>query len=163
MICPKIFTAVADALQWILEDRGVTLVWHYIDDFIVCGPLASLDCRRFVLTTIAICDELGLPFAKRKFAGPATCITILGIEIDTVAGQLRLPEDKLVRIKTLLVSWQFKKGCSCRELESLVGLLNHACKVVRPGRSFLRRMIVSTRWLSQMPLGRGDETLLVAV
>ena len=27
------------------------------------------------------------------------------------------------------------------ELQSLVGLLNHACKVVKPGRSFLRRMI----------------------
>lgn len=25
--------------------------------------------------------------------------------------------------------------------ESLIGLLNHACKVVRPGRSFLRRML----------------------
>ena len=31
--------------------------------------------------------------------------------------------------------------CTRRELESLVGLLNHACKVVRAGRSFLRRMI----------------------
>ena len=28
-----------------------------------------------------------------------------------------------------------------RELESLIGILNHACKVVRPGRSFLRRLI----------------------
>ena len=30
--------------------------------------------------------------------------------------------------------------CSRRELGSLVGLLNHTCKVVRPGRTFLRRM-----------------------
>ena len=28
-----------------------------------------------------------------------------------------------------------------RDIESLVGLLNHACKVVRAGRSFLRRML----------------------
>ena len=33
------------------------------------------------------------------------------------------------------------KVCSRKELESLIGLLNHACKVVRPGRTFLRRMI----------------------
>ena len=32
---PKIFTALADALQWILQRRGATFVWHYIDDFIV--------------------------------------------------------------------------------------------------------------------------------
>ena len=31
--------------------------------------------------------------------------------------------------------------CVSKELESLIGILNHACKVVRPGRSFLRRMI----------------------
>eukprot|EP00731_Ephydatia_muelleri_P034779 Em0076g12a len=30
---------------------------------------------------------------------------------------------------------------SRRELESLIGFLQHACKVVKPGRSFLRRMI----------------------
>lgn len=28
-----------------------------------------------------------------------------------------------------------------RELESLFGFLQHACRVIRPGRSFLRRMI----------------------
>ena len=34
-----------------------------------------------------------------------------------------------------------RSACSRTELESLIGLLNHACKVVRLGRSFLRRMI----------------------
>ena len=33
------------------------------------------------------------------------------------------------------------KCCSRRELESLIGHLNHACKVVRSGRTFLRRML----------------------
>ena len=32
---PKIFTAQLMASQWILQLRGVTFVWHYIDDFIV--------------------------------------------------------------------------------------------------------------------------------
>ena len=34
-----------------------------------------------------------------------------------------------------------RKVCTRRELESLIGSLNHACKVVRPGRSFLRQML----------------------
>lgn len=33
-----------------------------------------------------------------------------------------------------------KKHCLKRELQSLVGKLQHACKVVRLGRSFLHRM-----------------------
>ncbi len=31
---PLLFTAVADALQWIAEQRGIRWVFHYIDDFI---------------------------------------------------------------------------------------------------------------------------------
>ena len=54
---------------------------------------------------------------------------------------MRLPADKLSRIKATLFEWGDKKVCCRRELESLVGLLHHACKVVKPGRSFLRRMI----------------------
>ena len=131
---PKIFTALADALQWILQRRGVTFVWHYIDDFIVCGPPTSPECHRSLQITTSTCEKVGVPLAKHKVAGPTSCITVLGIEIDIKASQLRLPHDKLQRLKALLVSWQHQKQCSWRELESLVGLLNHACKVVRPGQ-----------------------------
>ena len=31
---PKIFSAVADGLQWILVQQGVTHLLHYLDDFI---------------------------------------------------------------------------------------------------------------------------------
>ena len=41
----------------------------------------------------------------------------------------------------MVQQWEGRKACSRRELESLIGLLNHACKVVQPGRSFLRRML----------------------
>ena len=30
---PKIFSAVADTLEWILRSRGVTYLLHYLDDF----------------------------------------------------------------------------------------------------------------------------------
>ena len=79
--------------------------------------------------------------AAHKREGPSTCLPILGIVIDTVAGELRLPADKLEHLQALLEQWRGKRGCLRKELESLIGLLNHACKVVRSGRSFLRRMI----------------------
>lgn len=41
----------------------------------------------------------------------------------------------------VLNRWSGFKTCSCRELESLIGLLSHACKVVLWGHSFLRCMI----------------------
>ena len=46
-----------------------------------------------------------------------------------------------MRLKALIAQWQHKKACTKRELLSVIGQLQHACKVVRPGRTFLRRMI----------------------
>ena len=42
---------------------------------------------------------------------------------------------------TTLHIWEGKKSCTRKELETLVGHLNHACKVVRLGRSFLCHML----------------------
>ena len=75
--------------------------------------------------------------AADKSEGPVTTLIFLGIVIDTMAGELRLPESKLQRLRTLLQQWGTKRTCRRKELESLIGLLNHSCKVVRPGQSFL--------------------------
>ena len=75
--------------------------------------------------------------AAHKREGPTTCLTFLGIEIDTVKGHLRLPAEKLQRLRDLLGEWEHREQCLRKELESLIGHLGHACKVVRSGRSFL--------------------------
>ena len=68
-------------------------------------------------------------------------MTFLGIELDSVQQLARLPPDKVDRILRLLQQWSRKKTCTRRDLESLIGSLHHACRVVVPGRTFLRRMI----------------------
>ena len=137
----KIFSAVADALEWILRRRGVDHVAHYLDDFIILGAPHSSQCAHSLRIVVDTCAELGVPLALDKCEGPSTCLTFLGIELDTKTRTLRLPRDKLARILDTLETCQEKKVCRRKELESLVGLLHHACKIVRPGRSFLRRMI----------------------
>ena len=52
-----------------------------------------------------MCRELGVPLASHKCEGPATRLTFLGIEIDTIRGLLRLPAEKLERLRTLLQEW----------------------------------------------------------
>ena len=74
-----------------------------------------------------------------KSEGPVTALVYLIIVIDTMAGEPWLPYSKLPRLKTLLQQGGTKRVSRRRELESLIDLLNHACKVVRPWRSFLRR------------------------
>ena len=138
---PLIFTAIADGVQWILEQRGVSDVSHYLDDFITIGPPSTIQCATNQNIITDTCKELGIPLAPHKSVGPTTCLVFLGIEIDTIAMELRLPADKLSNLKLLLAEWQFKKVCTREKLESLLGHLNHACSVVRPGRSFIRRLI----------------------
>ena len=84
---------------------------------------------------------LGVPINKKKVDDPSTIITLLGIEIDTINMVCRLPQEKLLDLKSLLESWIVKKSCKKRELLSLIGKLSFACKVVKPGRIFLRRLI----------------------
>ena len=138
---PKIFNSVADALNWYLRQRGIRYVFHYLDDFIIIGLPDSSECQDALAILDDVCIWLSVPLAEHKRDGPTTCIVFLGIVLDTVAGELRLPPDKLERLKALLKSWGDRKACPRVDLESLIGLLNHACKVVRAGRSFLRRML----------------------
>ena len=137
----KIFNAVADALDWHLKTAGVEFIDHYLDDYIILGSPDSPQCQVSLDIVERECRGLNIPLATHKREGPSTLITFLGILIDTVAGQLRLPPEKLGRLRMLLQEWGDRKSCTRKELESLVGHLNHACKVVRSGRSFLRRML----------------------
>lgn len=138
---PKIFTAVADALEWCIRQAGAVNVFHYLDDFVVLGSPDSEACRCFLDILERVCAHLGVPLAPEKTEGPSRKITFLGIVIDTNRGELSLPKDKMERLLLMVRQWRMKKSCTRKELESLIGSLQHACKVIRPGRSFLRRAI----------------------
>ena len=131
---PKIFTALADALQWILLQRGLPNLLHYLDDFLfVESPGAPGVALEVACST---CAALGVPIAPEKLEGPTTCVTFLGIELDSSHLVARLPADKLARVQHLVAEWGDKKVCTKRELLSLIGILQHAATVVRFGRFF---------------------------
>ena len=91
---------------------------------------------------LRVCESLGIPLAADKQDGPSPVITLLGIIIDTLKGELRLPQDKLERLVQATAEWAGrKKACLRSELDSLVGTLSYAAKVIPPGRPFLRRAI----------------------
>lgn len=138
---PKIFTALADAITWGLRAQGVRYVDHYLDDWITIGSPSSAECPKNCEVITTSFAKLGCPIAPEKTEGPATRLEYLGIEIDTVSLIMRLPRSKLERLRQELEQWQSRKVCKKRELQSIIGLLQHAATVVRPGRSFVRRMI----------------------
>ena len=94
-LAPKIFTAVADALQWSFTRQGVTWVAHYLDDYITLGPPNSEVCGENLDRMLTTCRRFGVPVAPAKCAGPT----------------------------------------------SVLGHLQHAATVIRPGLTFVRRLI----------------------
>ncbi|KAL5475164.1 hypothetical protein EMCRGX_G027230 [Ephydatia muelleri] len=79
-------------------------------------------------TMLQVCVTMGIPVATEKCEGPATCITFLGIVLDSSLQQLRLPPDKLQEISSLTMSWLGKRIATKRELLSLIGKLSFAAK-----------------------------------
>ena len=137
---PKVFTAIADALEWVIKREGVQKLFHYLDDFLIVAPPASKQCEEDLQKLLVIFDRLHIPVAASKLEGPTECLTFLGIEIDTQVMVLRLPASKLEELRLLVAQWQGRKFCMKKDLQSLVGKLQQASKVVRSGRTFLRRM-----------------------
>ena len=136
-----LFTAVADALQWVMEARGVAWLGHYIDDFITVGAPQADECRANLGIMNAVCMEAGMPTEQEKEEGPTTVLTFLGIELDSEAMVICLPAGKLHQLQESLRSWRGMKACRKSDLLSIIGVMSHACKAVRAGRSFLRRLI----------------------
>ena len=123
--------------------QGVPLGIHYLDDFLLVGKPGVGDRAHSLQTALATCQTLGVPVAPHKVEGPSTVLTFLGICLDTSNMEVRLPNDKLLRLQTC------RRTCIKRELLSLLGMLHHAAKVVPPGRTFLRRMIDTSMLATQ--------------
>ena len=138
---PKIFSAFADALAWIMHRRGVRWQLHYLDDFLFLSPPKETTCAVALQEAQATCRDLGVPVVTHKTEGPTTQLTFLGIQMDTEAMQHSLAPEKLSRILALVLSWHSRQSATKQELQSLIGHLSLAATVVLPGRTFLRRMI----------------------
>ena len=114
---------------------------HYLDDYFTVGPANSPVCANNVKTIIQVASNLGIPLAPNKLEGPTTRLTFLGILIDSSSMETSLPDDKLQELLTELQSWSSRNKCLKRELLSLIGKLNFACRIIPAGRIFLRRLI----------------------
>ena len=147
---PKLFNILADLLSWILESKGVSPILHYLDNFLTMGPPSSTTCQENLNIIYEVCSCLGVPLALAKLEGHTQSLTFLGIVLDTSRMEIQLPEDKLSRIRAQLTIWLGKKKATKKEILSLVGLLHHATKVVRPGRTFVSRMYSTAAKLKEL-------------
>ena len=137
----KIFQRVSNSLVWIVtkEFADVCLI-ALLDDFLFIGDDFSRVAtaqQRFH----ALCDQIRLPINHAKTIFPCRCLIYLGVTIDTVAREVRLGVDKLQKLRDVLSYAIQARRLTKLQCQRIVGLLNWAARVVRPGRAFLRTLI----------------------
>ena len=139
---PAIFNQFADLVGWVIKTKyGIVTIIHYADDFFLVSGQNQNIAQQQLHTVCQAFQEMDIPLATEKIIGPVKKITYLGIEINSEDFTIEITEERYKEIMATLQQWLHKKSCTKQELLSLIGKLSFVCKVVRPGRIFLRRLI----------------------
>ncbi len=138
---PFRFDEFARGLEYMAIKRGTSVgTLHYLDDTLTTGA-TPIECAHSIDVFNETARLAGFNLQTDKCTKPSQTIEFLGIQLDTVNGTLSIPEHKLVDTIELLESWLNRKRCTKRELLSIIGKLSFAARVIRAGRTFLRRLI----------------------
>ena len=119
-------------------------VLNYVNDFI--GIATPNVARRSYDALLELLQKLGLEVSVKKLVSPATKVTCLGVDMDSVERMVSIPDAKLHQIVFSVKEWLQKHFCSKRQLQSLLGNILYVHKCVKPGRFFLNEML-ELRWL----------------
>lgn len=136
---PGIFHRLTQSIRRMMKRRGYQCV-VFLDDFLVIAPTYK-ECLEGQLTLLRLLRELGFYISWQKCEGPTQSIVFLGILIDSVSMTLELPEKKANELISVLDTFKDRCRASKRQLQQLAGKLSFACRVVRGGRCYLRRIL----------------------
>ena len=86
---------------------------------------------------------------KNLLISPSQIVTYLGIKVDSVEIEFRLPEKKLIKSRSLVSEFKGKTSTHAtkKELQVLAGHLSHASMVVKGGCTFSRRLLNLIKYL----------------
>ena len=138
---PALFDEYACALEKIMPLVGVSChVVRYVDDFLIVGGSES-QVKGDLGLMIDTARSAGFTIQAEKVKGPCRVLEFLGIVLDLDRGVLRISDERMAEIRTILSDCQGLKLISKRRLLRVVGKLAFAARVVRTGRAFLGRLI----------------------
>ncbi|XP_077119507.1 uncharacterized protein LOC143775353 isoform X2 [Ranitomeya variabilis] len=144
------FELFSTFLEWVAREiTRLTAITHYLDDFLIVGPADSDVCSSALAQFKDALTYFGVPLFPEKTIGPVSVITFLGIEIDTVTMEFRLPKDKIDKLLDLINGCISVGKVTLTQMQSLLGSLNFACRIMPAGRIFSRRLTIATRGVKQ--------------
>jgi len=113
----------------------------FLDDYLIVGTPDSNNCSEHLQWFLRVCMHLVFSVAMDKVDGPATVLSFLGLELDSVSQQICLPPEKLREIVEELTKYKSHSKTTKQILLSLIGKLAFAAQAVPAGRLFIRHLI----------------------
>ena len=92
----------------------------------------------------AMCYSINVPIAHDKTEGPSQCLEFLGVTLDTIRLQAVLPQSKISSLFQQINHALLASKLTLKQMQCLLGHLNFATTVIKPGRAFSRRLIATT-------------------
>lgn len=140
----------ATFLEWLVSYvQNDSILHHYLDDYIFLGAHQSGQCQKTMNTFMRLCEEINLPLASDKTVGPTPILVFLGLELDTILQNVRIPFEKVQSLRSALLALLTRKKCTLKEMQSLVGLLNFCSRAIPTARAFNRRFYDAMAGLSK--------------
>ena len=133
----------ADFIVRALERRGIK-AHMYLDDVVIISPNRHMAHRQYD-QTLHLIEALGLKVAEKKLQPPSPRVTWLGIQFDTENNSLAIPNEKLEDIKRCMAAAARKTTLTKKQLQRVIGVINHLAKVVRAARLFIGRILAAYR------------------
>lgn len=136
---PCNFNMISCFLANVLRERQQIRLVNYLDDLLCIGSSFEA-CQDAQNSILSLLRYVGFYISYSKLQAPAQITRYLGVIVDSCAMELRLPHEKLLKLKQILLDIQGKRSISKKGLESLTGVLSHCATVIRGGRLFCRRL-----------------------
>ena len=132
-----------NAVVYLLRKKGHH-VHCYLDDFVGVAPTLK-DVEAAYQDFNDLASQLGLELSPAKCVPPTKSLEWLGFSISAQHMTVTIPTAKLDEIITECESWTTKYKASRKELQRLVGRLQHIAKCVQPARRFMSRILKALR------------------
>ena len=135
--------SVSNFVSRALSALNVTVL-IYLDDILVIGHTKA-ETQNAYDTVLSLLQELGLPVASHKLCPPCRNLVWLGISVDLDNNCLSIPEKKLEEMRSIILNIKDKSYLTVKQMQSLIGIINHLGKTVPPARLFMSRLLESLR------------------
>lgn len=134
---------VAQFVERALLTKGIQLIMYLDDGLAIIPDDQDADAR--LLEIMRVIRDLGLPLAYEKVQPPAKRCRFLGIIIDITNKRLEIPMQKIREFKSKINEIREREYMTKKQLQGIIGSINHLSKAVRYARLFMNRLLDALR------------------